>query len=501
MAALPEPAPYPIAPRRSLVRNVAVLLSSQVVTWGLTMLWTVFVPRALGPADMGALTLATSVSTILGAIAGLGIQNLMVREIAQDHHRAGRLVGAALIGRLVLLPPCVLAVVMYTTLTHTGPQVTVVIWLTTAGMLLGLFGAPFLNALQALERMQYLAYSDVLSKAVVAAGGVALVLAGLGLIPLAVLALVMSVVTFALSWWWGARHIKLDLRVGWVEVRRLAVASLPYWSTSLLLTFYMWIDSLMLASMTPIRVVGWYGVGTKLFGSLLFLPVILSTAYLPRLSRAFSAGRERLVAEGRPALELTVIMSLPVAAGVAVVAPTLVWDLYGPAYVPSVRVLVILAGSIPPTYLNVMANQVLVAANRQLDWTKVMAGAAIFNPLLNLFLIRYAQGHWHNGALGAALALLATELAMLGAALWLMPRMFSWSTLGRLGRALAATALMALAVELVARRFGLVAQVGTGVLTFAVLAVGFRLLTPQMRAEGRRLIGDAGRRLRPGVRR
>lgn len=502
VAALPEPAPYAAAPRRRLVRNLGVLLSSQVVTWGLTMLWTVFVPRALGPAQMGELTVATSVSTILGAVVGLGIGTLMVREIARDHHRAGPLVGAALVGRLVLLPPSLGAVAVYTKLAHTGPELTLVIWLSAAAMLLGLFGGPFLAALQALERMQYLAYSDVLSKAVVAGASVALVLAGLRLVPLMVLGLVMAAVTLALSCWWGARYFPVVLRVPWGEVWRLAVRSLPYWSTGLLLTFYMWIDSLMLAAMTPIQVVGWYGVPTKLFGSLLFVPVILSTAYLPRLSRAFRSGRESLVAEGRPALELVVILSLPIFAGVALVAPSLIWVLYGIRYLPSIPVLVILAGCIPPTYLNVMANQVLIAANRQLDWTKVMVGASVFNPLLNLFLIRYAQTHWHNGALGAALALLATELAMLGAGLWLMPRMFGWSTLGRIGRAAAATALMALAVWVVESRLhlGLVVQVATGVVTFSALAVAFRVLTPQEWAEGRRLTGGVLRRLRPGAR-
>ena len=497
VAALPEPAAYQVAPRRRLVRNVAVLLSSQIVTWSLTMLWTVFVPRALGPAQLGELTVATSVSTILGAIVSLGIGTLMVREISRDHDRAGRLVGAALVGRLVLLPPSLMAVLLYTRLTHSGPELTVVIWLSAAAMLLGLFGGPFMAALQALERMQYIAYSDVLSKAVVAGASVALVLAGLRLVPLMVLGLAMAVVTVALSCWWGARYFKVVLRVPWGEVWRLAVGSLPYWSTGLLLTFYMWIDSLMLAAMTPIRVVGWYGVPTKLFGSLLFIPVILSTAYLPRLSRAFRSGRGQLIAEGRPALELVLILSLPIATGVALVAPSLIWVLYGRAFLPSVPVLVIMAGCIPPTYLNVMANQVLIAANRQLDWTKVMAGAAVLNPLLNLVLIRYAQAHWHNGALGAALALLATEILMLAAALWLMPRMFRWSTLGRVGRAVVATALMAAAVWGVERfNRGLVVQVSVGLITFSVLAVALRVLTREELAEGRRIAGGMVRRVR-----
>jgi O-antigen/teichoic acid export membrane protein len=136
-----------------------------------------------------------------------------------------------------------------------------------------------------------------------------------------------------------------------------------------------------------------------------------------------------------------------------------------------------------------MANQVLVAANRQLAWTKVMVGAAIVNPLINLGLIQLAQSRWHNGAVGAALALLATELGMSVAAIVLMPRVLTTRSWLRVLRSAVATAVMGAAVWLVSLQLGLFIQVGTGLAAFIVLATLLRVISPEEMSLVRRLPG------------
>jgi O-antigen/teichoic acid export membrane protein len=249
----------------------------------------------------------------------------------------------------------------------------------------------------------------------------------------------------------------------------------------------MWIDLLMLDRMTPIEVVGWYNVPTRLFSTLLVVPTILSVVLLPRLARAFREGSRTFAAQARPALEVTLILSLPIAIGGALVSHQAIWVLYGYQFLPAVPVLSILALCVPATYLNTMANQVLIAANRQVVWTKTMIVAAIANPLINLGLIQLAQTRWHNGALGAALALLVTELGMSAAAIVFMPRVLTVGSWLRVLRAAVATAGMGLVVWLVSFRWGLFVQVGTGAVTFAGLAALLRVVSHAEVAELRRL--------------
>ena len=58
-----------------------MIAGGQLLTWSMTLLWTLVVPRALGPAGMGSIVTAWSVTGILGIVLGLGTRNYLVREM------------------------------------------------------------------------------------------------------------------------------------------------------------------------------------------------------------------------------------------------------------------------------------------------------------------------------------------------------------------------------------------------------------------------------------
>src|SRR4029077_926131 len=175
--------------------------------------------------------------------------------------------------------------------------------------------------------------------------------------------------------------------------------------------------------------------------------------------------------------EQVMILSLPVSVGAALIADPLVRFLYGPAFGGSVPVLVILALSVAPTYFNIVAYQILVAAKRQMTWTKAIIAASVVNPLLNLVWIRVFESRFQNGAIGAALSFLLTEVMLVAVGLVVVRPFLQSRTLFRLGRSALATLGMAASVE-GARSLGLVGQILIGALSFAILAVVFRVVAP-----------------------
>jgi len=475
----PAPASAASGGSSRLARNLAFLAGGQVATWGLSLLWTIFVPRALGPRGLGELTIAYAATGVVSVVVSLGVGTLMVKEIARDRLKAPWMVGTALVVRGGFVVPAVAAIALYIHFARFGGEQAVVIWMATASMILVMFTGPLQAVFQAIERMEFLAYGDVLSKAVVTVLSIAIVLVGFGVVPVMAIALGMAAVVLLLNLYWSRGKFGIDWHIDRGHVRYLVVESLPYWSTGLVLTIYMWIDSVMLGLMSPESVVGYYAAPTKLFSTLLFVPVILATAFLPRLSAAFRDGAEALQKVGRPALELVIVLGLPIAVGVMLVAKPAINVIYGSAFAPAVPVLFILGLTLAPTYFNVMVNQLLVANNRQLAWTKVMVASAIVNPLLNFFLIRYFQSQQHNGAIGAALSLLATEVGMTVAGLFLLPPILGRKSLLRFLRTILATAGMALVVVWLRPQLGFLLQMAAGGITFAVLAVALRLLSSE----------------------
>ena len=174
--------------------------------------------------------------------------------------------------------------------------------------------------------------------------------------------------------------------------------------------------------------------------------------------------------------------------------------LYGPGYRESVPVLVMLALCIPPMYLNIMLNQVLVAARRQIAWTWVMAGATVLNPALNAVLIEATQRRYGNGAIGAAVSLLLTEVAIVTAGMVMVGRgVVDRRVVRRVAlTGVASTAAGAAAVA--AQPLGAVASLAFAAATFAALALALRLMTrgevEAVRAAARRVLAG-----RPALRR
>src|SRR5689334_869680 len=378
------------------------MTAGQLITWTMTLLWTFVVPRSLGPGGLGTIMAAWSITGIFGIVLGLGTRNYLVRESVVDPDAASRLIGTALVMRILLSPVILAAAFAYGQVVGWDHNAKTVLYLAAAATIFVQIAEPLQAAFQSLEEMQYLAYSDVISKSGQGLVGILVVLLGAGTIGVTACWAIMTGIVVLLDLWWLRGRLRIDLRTTTGRMVTMARASLPYWAFGLFFMVYLWIDFVMLSLLTRKEVVGWYAVPTRLFQTLMFFPVVVATAWLPRFVRAYEADREQLGREARPPTELVLLLSLPIASLTILTAHPLIHLLYGHQYAESVPVMVGLGLCIPAMYLNIMMAQVLIAMNRQAVWTWVMAGTVVVNPLFNLALIPYTQHHWHNGAIGAS---------------------------------------------------------------------------------------------------
>ena len=418
--ALPPPAPA--LGQASIGRNIAAMASGQLVTWTMTLAWTLVVPRLLGPAGMGLIVTAWSVTGILATVLGSGTRNYLVRAIVVTPDDAGQLIGTGTLLRLLLAPAFLLAVAVWAHFADYGRDGTLALYLAGGATVFTLLAEPMQAGFQAIEQMKYLAYSDVISKSVQGLLGIALAVAGFGAIGFTGCWLVMSAVVLVLDVRWLRRHIRVEWGSTPRRLARMARESMAYWAFGVFFMLYLWIDAAMLSVMTTPTVVGWYGVSTKLFQTLMVVPVLIATAWLPRLVAVFERSPSELQRAARAPIEIVLVVGLPIGAGIALIADPVINRIYGPAYAGAVPVMVLLGLCIPPMYLNIMLSQVLIAARRQFVWTWVMLGATVVNPAINLVLIPLTQSRLHNGAIGAAVSLLLTELVIVGAGLCLAGR-------------------------------------------------------------------------------
>src|SRR5260221_2447837 len=288
---------------------------------------------------------------IASAVAGLGITPLIIKDIARNLDRAGEYVGTGVLIRLLLAVPFLLMVGGTALIAPYSADTRLIITIITVTMLLRFAAAPITSGLQAFQKMHINAVGDVITNGFISFAGVALVVFFKGgMIIIALVSLAASLVVMSVEGWVLSRTTPIRARFDGKLIRYMIVGSLPYWVSGLVLTFYLWVDSVLLSFFTQPRVVGWYGVATNLFGALLFVPTILSTALLPALAQAHLHDRPGMRVLMRRSFTLITGLSLPLAVGTALLAPAIINRIYGADFAPSGQILIVLAVTLVPTY-------------------------------------------------------------------------------------------------------------------------------------------------------
>ena len=455
-------------------RGVWGYLPANVVQGAVGFLAIVLFTRLLSPEEFGRYALAYSVFTLAHVAVFTWLEAAMARFWAASRtpadlaaHFAG-LYRTALILTVIFVPAAVLAV-----------------WLWPADPLFriavaaGLLGCP-LRCLVKLAQERLRAEGEVAKSAgvdmavtsggliigvgcaLLGAGGAAPLL-GLGLAPLLVLPFVLP------GEWRRGRGARLET----ARLRAYAVYGYPIAASLALTVVLASTDRFLLAAFLDEAAVGAYHAGYSIANRTLdVLFLWLGTAGQPALVMALErGGPERLQSAAREQFSTFLLIGLPAAAGVALVARPFAEVLIGEelrtaaaAVTPWIALSALLYG-LTAYYFG----QAFTLGRRTTALLGAMAIPAVLNVVLNLLLVP------RFGLMGAAWATAASFGAGLVATLILgrriLPLPISWEALIRCGLA---TAVMAAAVSALPPLGGLLElllDAGVGAAVYAVAAL------------------------------
>ena len=165
------------------------------------------------------------------------------------------------------------------------------------------------------------------------------------------------------------------------------------------------------------------------------------------------------------------------------VAPSLIEFFYGPQFEESALILRILAVHVPLAAMDTVLATALIAADRLKKYVVVAGVAAVVNPFAFWIAIRLTEVHYDNGAIGAAIVTVATEVFITVCAFALRPPGVLDGTALRMNvRILVASAVM-IPVLLLAGSLPLFVQIALGAITYAAAALLFRAITRRPSAD------------------
>jgi len=459
-------------PAAGVLRGALALLSTQPLTWAVSLLCVVLLPRYLGAHGLGEYTVAITIANLTAIVTAFGLPSLLVRQIAQSPRAPRAYIGAGVV--FVAAASTLAAVVLSLLLPRAGlPVRSNLLAIVLAGMVFANIQAIVLAALLGQERHGLYAWLNAGTVAISATAGLSILAAGGGIVMFAAAGVATSAVALVVGW--KLSNLRLTRMAFsptlWQSVVR---AGIPFLGWNLAVNVYGQIDQILLAFLSRAAEVGWYAAAYRIIAIPVFIPTLIATPLLPALSRR--TGDSELFARMlRGSFLAAMVLTVPIAAMIIALAPSIPGILHWPGeFDHSVPLMMVLALHEPFVAADMVLATGLAALRRERQWLFVGLVACVANPTLNIVFIPLMERHFQDGAFAAAVITVGTELLMFVGALRLMPS-------GILSRGVAMAAsrvvLAGIVMWLVTawlREGSLLAAVVAGGLTFAAAVLVLR---------------------------
>lgn len=383
-------------------RNTGWMFGGQTVSLFLSFFVGVWVARYLGPENYGALNYAIAFVGLFGFVAGLGIDNILSRELVKFPEKRDKILGTGFWIKFVSGFIAGILAIIVACFSETSPLIKVLIIL---------FSCSFV--FQSLNVVTFFFQSRVESKNSVIPQTIAALISVLLKIILIYfgVGVIWIIAVYALdSIWQGIGLIivykrsgrclsawKFDIAWG----RWLLRDSWPLMFSSLAVFLYMKIDQVMIGKMLGNREVGLYAAASKLAEIWYFIPVIICGSLFPAIIQAEQRDKKIFEQRLRQLYYLMFFLAFGLAFVVSIFSRPIILLLFGAGYLPAVGVLKIYIWAGIGVFLGVASTQYLVTKNFSRSVLAVTVSAALLNIILNFYFIKM----W--GIEGAALATLA----------------------------------------------------------------------------------------------
>lgn len=384
--------------------NTGWLFAEQIIRIFSGLLVGVWVARYLGPELFGTYSYAIAFVALFGAIANLGLQGIVVRELINKPEQQKAVMGTAFYMQIVGAFVSILVISAILPFTSNDQTTNVYILIIASGLIF-----------QSFQVIDYYFQSKVLSKYVsicrliqLTASSVlkiGFVLSNADLIYF-VIVIVIDNITLAIALfyaYWKQDNISFYKSFNIFQFKYLLKESWPLIITGLVIMIYMKIDQIMIKEMMDAKSVGIYSAAAKLSESWYFVPMLLSQSLFPAIINAKKQSELLYKQRLQHLLNLMMALSVIVAIILTFFSETIITTLFGPEYLGAGSVLSIQvwAGIFVSSGV-VSSKWFIIEGFQKFSMYRTTAGA-IINIALNFALIP------RFGIIGSAVATLISQ--------------------------------------------------------------------------------------------
>ncbi|WP_295723529.1 flippase [uncultured Methanobrevibacter sp.] len=381
---------------QTIFKNMSWLLASQIIASVFAFIWTILLARYLGVNDYGILGFAISLTGILNIMDDLGIGTHIVRHIATDYDSAPKYLGNALPLKLIFASfKIIITIILLIIMGVTKFTLTITLLFSielTFKSYIGLLNGSF----QAFEEGKYQGIGNTIMNTTTLLFILISIYTDLELIGVAFSYILANIIALTYEYHVLNKHVvkpkyELDLEF----CKKITLLSLPFAATAILYTLYYSIDVVMLGIMVGDYATGIYNATYKLISVLTLFYGIYTAVIFPVMSRYFVDDESMLLVSFEKSIKYLMMIIIPIAVATVCYSADIIQLIYGHEYDAASSVLIILIWTVCLLFISGAANTLLNASHKEISVTKIYAAAAIFNIILNFFMIPHFS---YNGA-------------------------------------------------------------------------------------------------------
>ncbi|MGH2543036.1 MAG: flippase [Ardenticatenaceae bacterium] len=460
--------------------NTLIMITRRAVLWVFSGVMVLFLPRYLGDEGLGQLAFAQSIAALFTTVLTLGLGEYLVKEIARNRSLIHTHLGSAIGLRLVMSLVVVGSIFLVANFTGQSETARLVLYVAAATAIAQSFVRLMSAVLYGIENMSLSAIAEVAGRVLVIAVGVPVLIQSNSVVAYAVVLLGGMLINLAITVLQVANRFPIRINLDMPKIKSLVIGSTPFLLMGIMLDVYNQTDTIVLRAFTSDAVVGWYAAANNVYKTIDMLPLALTAAILPTLSRVHHSGATASITIAKKGITVGAIIIVPLALGISLFSEVIIDTLPDPdTFQNTVPLLTILALTIPVTTFLMILGTIAVAVDRQKAWAIALFATVILNVILNVIAAPLFQTHYGNGGIGVALTTLLTEGFMVGIGIWLMPKgVIDRAMVSTIARVLISGGIMTAAVFLTKYAgLGPAAMVGIGGVTYGVAALATRAIT------------------------
>jgi O-antigen/teichoic acid export membrane protein len=459
--------------RFQLIKNTSLSISLNLVNKAANAIVFIIIARQAGVSQAGVFSLAITYILIFTAFS-IGMDELLIRQVARDRSMSSRYFGSFLFLRLVMsIGLYIILFVIVSYVFDYAPATKTIILIMGLSIIpegLNYVGQALLTSH---ERFNIPVVAAGVS-GVVKLGGIWLInLGGLDPIYIGWIWIVGSTFSAAINSS-AALLISGTLNTGdWFDLdfwtSQLKVG-IPFLGIGALATLEYQTDVVILSAVRPETDLGWYGAATTIIFAMAIIPQAYRTAVYPMMVR--------YNADVSPSLDRIFDLSftylgmaaLPIAVGITLLSRQIIDFVYGPDFFGAVLPLAVLSWALVFIFLNVPNSRLMLVKDRQSWALRFLLGSLSINIILNLIL------NPNLGATGAAIARLVAVIVFFVPNYWYVKHnLHAHNIITSLGRVALAAIIMGFSVW-ITRDLGLWIAIFAGIFTYIAALIVLKAL-------------------------